>query len=835
VKVLGSLEVSVLRKIPFTWVLCFFIPFLSLSNLFAAAPEPLPERLRAWLDEVGPLITPRERDAFLALAADTDRDAFIRRFWEVRDPFPQTPRNEARERWEARLPEARRRWGGTRDDRARIFMLNGEPDSIVLGTCGGTALELWTYEPRFQIPYRIVLTFLTGPSGGTSKLWLPGEGPDLVAVARARKCDGDPALAEAFTWLREAGTAGCDIVARRAWNAPRPREWVSDFHPRTIVVADSPGSGAVLPAHLDVEFPGRSGDGLVRVMVKPDGAVSMTGAPRDVILSGRVLRGAETIDAFRYRFDGLQSVTASWPLVFERRLQPGRYRLEVKMEAPASSSVFAGERELVVLSKLPDPAVPSLAGSPAAAGTEVRRIFAEADAELSAPRPGLRIDAPSGQLLTGIQRFEARVDGAPGLPEEAQITRVAFALDGKPLLTRNYPPYTVQIDLGKVPRTHKLTAQGLDRGGKALASDEVVVNAGSQRFAVHLVEPLPGRSYRQSLHARIVVDAPEKRNIDRVELYLGEQRVATLYQPPFVHPLVLPNSGAMSYLRAVAYLSDGTSAEDVVLLNSPVPSEKMDIRLVELYANAGDRAGRPFEGLGVGDFQVFEDGVRQSLRQVERSDDMPLRLVTLVDSSASMQPRLKNVSDTALAFLRQTLHPKDQAAVITFNQAPRVVVGLTADLAALAAGFDGLMADGETALWDSVVFSLHYLGGASGQRAVIVLSDGEDRTSRFHFDDVLVSARRAGMAIFVLGIDLPRGEAREHLSRLAKETGGQSFFVKSLSDLPGIYTAIEKDLRSRYRLTYQSSNTSPGEAFRAVQVRVDKPGVEARTISGYYP
>src|SRR6185312_13468312 len=119
----------------------------------------------------------------------------------------------------------------------------------------------------------------------------------------------------------------------------------------------------------------------------------------------------------------------------------------------------------------------------------------------------------------------------------------------------------------------------------------------------------------------------------------------------------------------------------------------------------------------------------------------------------------------------QTLHPKDQAAVITFNKAPRVAVGLTGDLSALAAGFDGLMADDETSLWDSVIFSLCYLGGTSGQRAVVLLSDGEDRTSRFHFDDALESARRAGIAVFVLGINLTRGEATERLSRLAKDTG----------------------------------------------------------------
>ncbi|HEX3557129.1 MAG TPA: VWA domain-containing protein [Thermoanaerobaculia bacterium] len=812
-----------MRKVLLSLVPWLFVPCLSLSSLLAAEGPPMPERFRAWLEEVDPLITQREREVFVALAADADREAFIQRFWDVRDPYPETPRNEARERWEARLTEARRRWGGTRDDRSRVFLLNGEPDSIIAARCDGTPLELWTYEPRFQIQYHTVLAFLSDPAGGPSRLWQPGKGgPDLVAAARSRKCEGDPRAAEAFVWLRQAGTAICNLVTQRALTPARPREWVSEFHPAATAPAPVQRPATTFPARVDFDFPGRPGDGLVRVMVALDDSTRNTA--REMILSGRVLRGAQTVDAFRYRFDGLRSVSASLPLAFERWLQPGSYRLEVKMEAPASGNVYEGERDL---------AVP--AGGAPAIEPGVRRPFAEADAELAAPRPGLRLAAPSGQLLAGTQSFEARVERAAGVAEEAQIERVAFSLDGKPLLTRNHPPFTVQIDLGKTPRTHRLAAQGLDRGGQVLASDELVLNAGGQRFAVHLAEPRPGRTYRQSLRARVDVDAPEDRRVDRVELYLGDQRVATLYQPPFVQPMVLPGTAAEGYVRAVAYLDDGTAAEDLVLLNASAPAEKMDIHLVELYTNVGDRAGRPFEGLGPGDFQVFEDGVRQTLRQVERVDDTPLRLVTLIDTSASMQPRLEAARRTAVDFLRRTLRPKDQAAVITFNKAPHVAVGLTGDLAALSGGFDGLIADGETALWDSLIFSLNYLGGTPGQRAILLLSDGEDRTSRFHFDDALESARRAGIAVYVMGIELPQGEATEHLSRLASDTGGRSFFVKSMNELPGIYGAIEKDLRARYRITYQSSNTRSAEAFRAVRVQVDKPGMEARTISGYYP
>jgi VWFA-related protein len=522
----------------------------------------------------------------------------------------------------------------------------------------------------------------------------------------------------------------------------------------------------------------------------------------------------------------------------------------VELDAEASGSLFVAERELAVpdpRTAAPPPVVATAASVPAPAvlavssvaapevSPDVKRLFAEADAALAAPRPGLRVVMPGGKLLAGVQRFEARVDRGADVPEDGQIERVAFSLDGQPVLTRNRPPYVAQLDLGRTPRPHRLAVEGLNRRGEVLATDELLLNAGAQRFAVRLVEPRPGVSYQRSLRAEVRVDAPEDRGIERVELYLGDSRVATLYQPPFVQPLMLPGKTATGFVRAVAYLADGTFAEDVVLLNAPAAAEKMDIRLVELYTNVVDAAGRPVEGLGSQEFQVFEDGARQSVRQVERVADAPLRLVTLIDNSASMQSRLEASRAAAFQFLQRTLRTRDQAAVITFNRAPRVAAGLTADLAVLEESLSGLVAEDETSLYDSLIFSLYYLGGVTGQRAVLLLSDGLDRTSSFRFEDALESARRAGIAVYVIGIDLPRGDGGQRLARLAAETGGRSFLLKETGELGRAYQEIERELRSRYRISYQSSNIRPGDSFRTVKVQVAKAGLEARTISGYYP
>src|SRR5262245_56368999 len=90
-------------------------------------PEALPERFKRWLREVDPLITRMERDAFLALRYDYHRDAFIRKFWQERDPYPETGRNELKENWDERVFQAESEFETLDDDRARILLVHGPP------------------------------------------------------------------------------------------------------------------------------------------------------------------------------------------------------------------------------------------------------------------------------------------------------------------------------------------------------------------------------------------------------------------------------------------------------------------------------------------------------------------------------------------------------------------------------------------------------------------------------------------------------------------------------------------------------------------------------------
>ena len=466
-------------------------------------------------------------------------------------------------------------------------------------------------------------------------------------------------------------------------------------------------------------------------------------------------------------------------------------------------------------------------------------VLAEAEAALSARRARLRLLQPPGRVLTGAVFVPVRVEQAPDAPAEERIERVRFSLDGKPLLTRTRPPFDLTLDLGHVPRPRRLRAEGLSGNGRVVARDELSINAAAQGFRVRLLEPRPGRAYRRSVGMLAEVTAPPGSAVERVELWFDEERVAVLRQPPYSQPFALPRERQAGYVRAVTFLAEGGSSEDVVFVNTPHEPDRIDVRLVELFTTVLDGRGRPVTGgLDPGAFSVLEDGVSQHVRQVEPVGETPVRVVTLVDSSASMKEEMESTQQAALGFLRSLLRPQDQAAVIAFNSSPQVMVPLTGDLGELQVGIRKILAEKDTALWDSLAYSLLYLSAARGQRAVLLLTDGEDRASRLVFEQVLEAAQRMGIALYVIGLGVPNGrfgQEAKQLNRLAQVTGGRVFLIKDVEQLPEIYTEIETELRAQYRISYQSSNTGTGDAFRAVQVRLAKGGMEARTISGYYP
>src|SRR6185369_1349338 len=163
----------------------------------------------------------------------------------------------------------------------------------------------------------------------------------------------------------------------------------------------------------------------------------------------------------------------------------------VKLEDINSGKVFREERKLTV------PAVDKSLPPPPPTDMEAAaaKLLEEANAAISNGETTVKLIQPHGELQSGMLRFDTLTTGA-------DIASVTFSLDGKPILTKKKPPYSVELDLGRLPRTRKLAVAAFDKGGSQLASDELLVNSAAHRFKVRLAEPRRGQKYVNSLLAQ---------------------------------------------------------------------------------------------------------------------------------------------------------------------------------------------------------------------------------------------------------------------------------------------------------------------------------------------
>jgi Ca-activated chloride channel family protein len=804
----------------------------------------LPQRFADWLAEVDPLISEVETELFAKLEKDYQRDAFIEEFWKVRDPYPRTARNELKERWPLRVAEAKTRYGGVKDDRARMLLVHGPPAGAFEVKCSAAKapVEVWAYQGTEWTDVRIALVFVRVTNTGPARLWRPTGGGGMLeeVIGRSRDCMNGSQLIQIATNIRNASSEyerSIDLLLAKP--QPSSLEWVSSF---VAYSTDSDGSEGRLAGELELIFPGRYQQrtvvqGLIGVETA-SAELGDSGGYRsyDFRLIGEVLLDGKLFETFRYRFDypatslseggtppAGAAPPAKLPLSFQRLLRPGDYKMIVKVEDLASKKILRFERDIEV------PAADAAIEMPTFRDPETEKLFAEATAALKSGDISVRLIPPeSSKLLSGPTRFDTLVAGT--------VDKVEFYLDDKKILTRNRPPFNVEVDLGAFPSVHTLRADALDAAGAQVAGDQLILNSGGYRFVAKLREPRPGKRYEQSLQARVEVEVPGGRSLDRVEIFLNETRVATLYQEPFVQAIVLPSKAEVGYVRAVAYLPDGNSTEDMVFINAPPGElEEVKVQFVELYSSVLGRDGRPVQGLGKDDFQVYEDGVKQQIARFEEVENLPIHIGVMIDTSASMIGILDDVRKAALSFFQRSLEPKDRAAVITFSSFPRLAVELTADKTQLGRGLAGLAPEGKTALYDSVMFGLYYFAGIKGQRAILLLSDGRDEGSRFDFEQTLDYARRAGVTLYTIGYRLGDLGARGKLQKLAEETGGSSFFIDDNDGIAKVYESIEREMRSQLLIAYQSNNRSDDGQFRRVELKVGRPDVTVKTLSGYYP
>ena len=270
------------------------------------------------------------------------------------------------------------------------------------------------------------------------------------------------------------------------------------------------------------------------------------------------------------------------------------------------------------------------------------------------------------------------------------------------------------------------------------------------------------------------------------------------------------------------------------------------IETVVLTVAVTDAKNRPITDVGREDFQVFEDGILQDVT-VFTKERQPIALSLLIDSSTSMDERLKVAQEAASGFARG-LGPADVAQIVDFNRETRIRQSFTNDIAALEKAIYDIRAGGSTALYTALYIAISELtrvGDESADRlrrqALIVLSDGEDTASLKTYDDVADLSKRSDVVIYAIGLrDRDASEPRRFsqadfaLRTLSQVTGGRVFFITDARELGSIYRQIADELSTQFVIGYTSKNSKRDGAWRQIGVRVNHAEATARTRTGYF-
>jgi VWFA-related protein len=269
---------------------------------------------------------------------------------------------------------------------------------------------------------------------------------------------------------------------------------------------------------------------------------------------------------------------------------------------------------------------------------------------------------------------------------------------------------------------------------------------------------------------------------------------------------------------------------------------KVDVDLVNVYLSVSNQRGRLITNLKRDNFTLLEDGAQQVITNFSRETDVPLTIALVIDTSGSVKDKLQFEKQAAISFLDAMLKPNhDKAAVFTFDSSIDLQQDFTDDSSRLAKAVIHTRAGGGTRLYDALTTVMQQKFTGNDERKVIVLlTDGDDNSSRSSVRQVVADAQRDGVTIYAISMnalglrsdDSDRGD--RILKTITNETGGEAFFPAKIKDLSAQFKRITEELRSQYTIAYRSTNPKKDGTFRKIQIGVKNQRYAIRTRPGYY-
>jgi len=298
---------------------------------------------------------------------------------------------------------------------------------------------------------------------------------------------------------------------------------------------------------------------------------------------------------------------------------------------------------------------------------------------------------------------------------------------------------------------------------------------------------------------------------------------------------------------------------------------KFDTNLTNIFFTAADKNRRFISDLKAEDIRVLEDGQPQEIFTFQTNIDLPLSLAILIDTSASEERTLPDEKAAARAFLENMMRPsKDEAAIVSFTGETTLEQGFTGSVERLRRAIDrvefvppsgyiggGVVVNGtppisgtnqslagSTAIWDAVWATSEELISASAEntrRAIILLTDGDDTSSRMKIHDAIERAQKADALIYAIGIGdrYTFNVDESSLRKIAEQTGGRAYFPRHERDLRDAFEQIQRDLREQYLVAYSPSNKTRDGSYRRIEIQLVNPSLKQQNLklnyrSGYF-
>ena len=270
---------------------------------------------------------------------------------------------------------------------------------------------------------------------------------------------------------------------------------------------------------------------------------------------------------------------------------------------------------------------------------------------------------------------------------------------------------------------------------------------------------------------------------------------------------------------------------------------RTDVKLVLVPVSVTDGMQRVVTGLSRDNFEVF-DGKKPQTIQDFSSEDVPVSVGIILDSSGSMQDKWGRVREAVNQFC-DAANPEDEFFMIVFSDQPRLASDFTTSPEDLQKEILFTQPKGRTALLDAIQMGLHKMKNAKyAKKALLIISDGGDNHSRYGESEIKSYAKESDVMIYSIGVFdryVPTVEEMQGpalLSEITDPTGGRAFTLESPNQMPEVARHIGTELRTQYVLAYRPQDVAHDGKWHRIRVKLRLPKrlpfLQAHAKTGYY-